>query len=201
MRQPAGGMCRRGTNLGVTGINQSRSTRACQSCTFAHGDHELMPQPDFYKTQLCVEYFRAGSCKSGAGCRYAHDPLDPATRTRALASQHRAPTCRMSWHTSFVASALYSSMRGPRRVALQCPPCVSPLRRRPHRRIPLSGSLLVPHLGLHPSHRQHHSWAFGNATKFVVLFDLAWSALCPRPAPARDLSVLNRLQRGRRTLT
>jgi len=41
-------------------------------CTFAHTSGELMPQPDFYKTQLCGSFIRFGECSLGADCSYAH---------------------------------------------------------------------------------------------------------------------------------
>jgi len=43
-------------------------------CTFAHSEEELRAQPDFYKTQLCIDFFRSGACPFGPSCRYAHNP-------------------------------------------------------------------------------------------------------------------------------
>jgi len=43
-----------------------------QACTFAHGDVEVQPQPDFFRTQLCAGFVRSGMCELGSGCKYAH---------------------------------------------------------------------------------------------------------------------------------
>mmetsp|Transcript_19509 Transcript_19509/g.56756 ORF Transcript_19509/g.56756 Transcript_19509/m.56756 type:complete len:293 (-) Transcript_19509:46-924(-) len=48
--------------------------RRGQQCTFAHSDIELQPRPDYFKTQLCIDYFRTANCSMGAECRYAHSP-------------------------------------------------------------------------------------------------------------------------------
>lgn len=53
----ARGRCRRGTQ-----------------CTFAHSNEELQPRPDYFKTQLCVDFFRNASCTMAELCRYAHSP-------------------------------------------------------------------------------------------------------------------------------
>jgi len=45
-----------------------------QACTFAHGESQVQPQPDFFRTQLCADFVRSGVCKSGSGCGYAHSP-------------------------------------------------------------------------------------------------------------------------------
>jgi len=47
-----------------------------QACTFAHGEVEVQPQPDFFRTQLCVDFVRSGACKAGSRCSYAHDPQE-----------------------------------------------------------------------------------------------------------------------------
>jgi len=47
-----------------------------QACTFAHGDREVQPQPEFYHTQLCADFLRSGGCKSGSACSYAHCPQE-----------------------------------------------------------------------------------------------------------------------------
>jgi len=68
---------------GVTETRIFDKTRLCkfyargkcrrgQACTFAHGQRELVPQPDFYKTQLCIDFFRTGGCPAGGECRFAH---------------------------------------------------------------------------------------------------------------------------------
>jgi len=44
-----------------------------QACTFAHGEVEVQPQPDFFRTQFCVDFLRSGACKAGSRCSYAHD--------------------------------------------------------------------------------------------------------------------------------
>jgi len=47
-----------------------------QACTFAHGDTEVQPQPDFFRTQLCVDFVRSGMCALGSSCKYAHSPQE-----------------------------------------------------------------------------------------------------------------------------
>jgi len=47
-----------------------------QACTFAHGDQEMQPQPNFFRTQLCADFVRSGGCKSGLSCSYAHGPQE-----------------------------------------------------------------------------------------------------------------------------
>jgi len=47
-----------------------------QACTFAHGEVEVQAQPDFFRTQLCVDFVRSGACKAGSRCSYAHDPQE-----------------------------------------------------------------------------------------------------------------------------
>jgi len=59
-----------------------------QACSFAHGDEELQPQPDFYRTQLCSDYIRSGGCRQGASCNYAHG----ASELRR--AQHRSSKLR-----------------------------------------------------------------------------------------------------------
>eukprot|EP00429_Kryptoperidinium_foliaceum_P015317 CAMPEP_0176044476 /NCGR_PEP_ID=MMETSP0120_2-20121206/22074_1 /TAXON_ID=160619 /ORGANISM="Kryptoperidinium foliaceum, Strain CCMP 1326" /LENGTH=273 /DNA_ID=CAMNT_0017377881 /DNA_START=60 /DNA_END=881 /DNA_ORIENTATION=+ len=53
---------------------QKGKCRRGPRCTFAHSETELRTQPDFFKTQLCVDHFRGGLCSRGAACRYAHSP-------------------------------------------------------------------------------------------------------------------------------
>lgn len=40
-------------------------------CSFAHGHEQLRRQPDFFKTQLCVQ-FKKGLCLNQDSCRFAH---------------------------------------------------------------------------------------------------------------------------------
>lgn len=49
------------------------------ACTFAHGEAQLLPQPDLFKTGLCFDYMKAGTCRAGSSCRFAHsnDELRP----------------------------------------------------------------------------------------------------------------------------
>lgn len=65
------------------------------ACTFAHNDGELRPQPDFFKTQLCVSLFSTGSCSSGAACTFAHSPQEIRRSTvphrQADARRQQAP--------------------------------------------------------------------------------------------------------------
>jgi len=59
-----------------------------KACSFAHSQGELLPQPDFYKTQLCPSFFETGRCEGGAGCKYAHD----STELRRSNKHKNAPT-------------------------------------------------------------------------------------------------------------
>lgn len=73
------------------------TTRRCvhgSSCTFAHGIAELQSQPDFYCSQLCMEFTQRGTCHYGAGCRFAHgsEKLRPAGYARALEGFHGGVT-------------------------------------------------------------------------------------------------------------
>jgi len=47
--------------------------RRGEACTYAHGEVEVQPQPDFFRTQFCVDFLRSGACKAGSRCSYAHD--------------------------------------------------------------------------------------------------------------------------------
>lgn len=42
------------------------------ACGYAHQQADLQPQPDLYRTQICVAFDRWGSCKLGESCPYAH---------------------------------------------------------------------------------------------------------------------------------
>merc|ERR1719487_2445480 len=42
------------------------------SCNFAHEQVALQPQPNLYRTRLCVAFAESGHCKNGDSCRYAH---------------------------------------------------------------------------------------------------------------------------------
>mmetsp|Transcript_94493 Transcript_94493/g.273158 ORF Transcript_94493/g.273158 Transcript_94493/m.273158 type:complete len:299 (-) Transcript_94493:378-1274(-) len=52
-------------------FEQGKCTHGC-SCTFAHGVAELQSQPNFQRSQLCVEFSHRGACRYGVGCRFAH---------------------------------------------------------------------------------------------------------------------------------
>jgi len=43
-----------------------------QACSFAHGRKQLRPQPNLYRTQICLDFTKVGVCSFGADCRYAH---------------------------------------------------------------------------------------------------------------------------------
>lgn len=43
-----------------------------ERCTFAHSRTQLQPQPDFYKTQFCMDFIKRGDCRVGRECRFAH---------------------------------------------------------------------------------------------------------------------------------
>mmetsp|Transcript_22234 Transcript_22234/g.63789 ORF Transcript_22234/g.63789 Transcript_22234/m.63789 type:complete len:208 (-) Transcript_22234:63-686(-) len=70
-----------------------------RGCQFAHGQHELNPKPNLFKTQWCSELAMNGHCSAGAACRYAHrvdelrlvaqDQPDGARRTRRAARPAR----------------------------------------------------------------------------------------------------------------
>eukprot|EP00920_Eleutheroschizon_duboscqi_P027040 GHVT01066183.1.p1 GENE.GHVT01066183.1~~GHVT01066183.1.p1 ORF type:complete len:343 (+),score=20.45 GHVT01066183.1:1287-2315(+) len=42
------------------------------SCTFAHGEHELRSRPDLRKTKLCEIWQKTGSCNRASECGFAH---------------------------------------------------------------------------------------------------------------------------------
>eukprot|EP00931_Biecheleriopsis_adriatica_P078774 TRINITY_DN5218_c0_g1_i1.p1 TRINITY_DN5218_c0_g1~~TRINITY_DN5218_c0_g1_i1.p1 ORF type:complete len:412 (+),score=87.83 TRINITY_DN5218_c0_g1_i1:94-1329(+) len=42
------------------------------ACSFAHGEDELRPKPDLFKTGYCLRFMTSGKCRHGQGCRFAH---------------------------------------------------------------------------------------------------------------------------------
>lgn len=61
--------------LAMTRMCKFFSTGQCargQACSFAHSRQELRPQPDLYKTQLCLEFGKRGKCLGGMECTFAH---------------------------------------------------------------------------------------------------------------------------------
>jgi hypothetical protein len=42
------------------------------SCSFAHEEGTLAPQPDLFRTRLCFAFARSGVCRDGDACKYAH---------------------------------------------------------------------------------------------------------------------------------
>jgi len=64
------------------------------TCTYAHGEAELKPQPDLYKTRLCVGFIESGACAYGGRCNYAHSrqELRRPTASRRRAEQRIEPT-------------------------------------------------------------------------------------------------------------
>jgi len=67
-----------------------------QACTFAHGESQVQPQPDFFRTQLCADFVQSGMCKSGSRCCYAHSPqeLRPAKIHKSSDSSSRGQGLR-----------------------------------------------------------------------------------------------------------
>mmetsp|Transcript_59195 Transcript_59195/g.125463 ORF Transcript_59195/g.125463 Transcript_59195/m.125463 type:complete len:423 (-) Transcript_59195:477-1745(-) len=51
-------------------------------CTFAHSQDEVLPQPDFFKTQLCIQFFRSGRCPRGTRCTFAHNNSELRNSTK-----------------------------------------------------------------------------------------------------------------------
>lgn len=58
------------------------------TCTFAHNQKELHPQPDLYKTQLCSAFIAGGSCRRGNRCKFAHGFKE----VRAQKVEHQEPS-------------------------------------------------------------------------------------------------------------
>eukprot|EP00933_Yihiella_yeosuensis_P031910 TRINITY_DN25505_c0_g2_i1.p1 TRINITY_DN25505_c0_g2~~TRINITY_DN25505_c0_g2_i1.p1 ORF type:complete len:334 (-),score=69.75 TRINITY_DN25505_c0_g2_i1:484-1485(-) len=42
------------------------------ACGYAHGEEELVDQPDLRKTKMCTEWSQKGSCARGSRCKFAH---------------------------------------------------------------------------------------------------------------------------------
>lgn len=89
------GLCRRG-----------------EACTFAHGQRQLRPQPDLWRTQWCMDFVAQGSCRFEDGCRYAHsdeelrapqprrgDASGRPTRASGLAAQAPVPVPEAARHS------------------------------------------------------------------------------------------------------
>jgi len=49
-----------------------RKCKRGQACTFAHSEGEVQAPPDFFRTQLCADFARSGTCEAGSDCKYAH---------------------------------------------------------------------------------------------------------------------------------
>jgi len=54
---------------------EAGSCRAGPLCSYAHGEGDLRPSPDFERTSVCPAMLRDGRC-SKPGCRYAHSSND-----------------------------------------------------------------------------------------------------------------------------
>mmetsp|Transcript_86815 Transcript_86815/g.156365 ORF Transcript_86815/g.156365 Transcript_86815/m.156365 type:complete len:337 (-) Transcript_86815:98-1108(-) len=54
-------------------------------CTFAHGNDDIRPEPNLFRTSLCFDFIRSGVCRVGINCKFAHsagelrgsEPLGP----------------------------------------------------------------------------------------------------------------------------
>jgi len=66
-----------------------RRCKRGQDCTFAHSTNEILPQPDFFKTQLCSEYVMYGSCKRGDHCQFAHRQEELRRAVKNPRTSHR----------------------------------------------------------------------------------------------------------------
>mmetsp|Transcript_154000 Transcript_154000/g.279805 ORF Transcript_154000/g.279805 Transcript_154000/m.279805 type:complete len:370 (-) Transcript_154000:71-1180(-) len=56
-----------------------------EACKFAHGNTDMTPLPDLYRTSLCSSILLSGMCANGASCKYAHT-RDELRRIRTPAS-------------------------------------------------------------------------------------------------------------------
>mmetsp|Transcript_146301 Transcript_146301/g.469289 ORF Transcript_146301/g.469289 Transcript_146301/m.469289 type:complete len:239 (-) Transcript_146301:122-838(-) len=45
-------------------------------CTFAHCTAEVLPQPNFFKSQMCTAVMKQGFCIYGSACRFAHSEIE-----------------------------------------------------------------------------------------------------------------------------
>jgi len=62
-----------------------------EACTFAHNDTDVLPQPDFFKSQLCADFARGSGCRHGDSCRYAHGAHELRRMTSHRRSRPVAP--------------------------------------------------------------------------------------------------------------
>lgn len=62
-------------------------------CVFAHGNQNLQPSPNFYKTRFCVGFLQAGACRADKDCKFAHgiedlhSPLTPSLITNIVKAE------------------------------------------------------------------------------------------------------------------
>mmetsp|Transcript_35063 Transcript_35063/g.99748 ORF Transcript_35063/g.99748 Transcript_35063/m.99748 type:complete len:216 (+) Transcript_35063:109-756(+) len=65
-----------------------------QACAFAHGRRELRPQPNLFRTQVCLDFSKTGACSFGASCRFAHSLVE--LRLPDVAAAPRSPASSSS---------------------------------------------------------------------------------------------------------
>lgn len=83
-------------------------------CTWAHSAGELVPRPDFFKTQLCPTLFLPGGCTAGSECRHAHSyaELRRTSTSRGSREQLEEPITPLQATSSPVPMATYRGTHG-----------------------------------------------------------------------------------------
>eukprot|EP00428_Durinskia_dybowskii_P058475 CAMPEP_0170315284 /NCGR_PEP_ID=MMETSP0116_2-20130129/58237_1 /TAXON_ID=400756 /ORGANISM="Durinskia baltica, Strain CSIRO CS-38" /LENGTH=138 /DNA_ID=CAMNT_0010567777 /DNA_START=73 /DNA_END=486 /DNA_ORIENTATION=+ len=70
-----------------------------KACQFAHGEHQLRPQPDFFRTQLCYDFMERALCRYGDRCRFTRHQLPPPATPVVAGSQPGAVSGENPAHT------------------------------------------------------------------------------------------------------
>lgn len=71
------------TTFGKTRLCKFFMSGGCRegaACTFAHGQQEMRPSPDLFRSELCYGMQKRGRCTYGAKCKFAHSVAELYTK-------------------------------------------------------------------------------------------------------------------------